>query len=383
MIRQGSRNKMNCESEHHRFKKNFKNIFGVMLPHMDTVNNLLEKLDEQLLEKFKTKLIQKLMTNRVFHKYKINQKFIVAIDGTGIFKFEEQPYEGCPSRTSKNQKMSYHQPVVEAKLVASNGLSISLCSEFVINEDGATKQDCEYKATLRLLMKLKQQFPKLPMFIALDGLYAKEPVLKAIQDNQWNFGVVWKDKLLVEVQSELAKRRSENKVIMFTKTIGHNHYSRTEYEYEYDGEPLKYKEIKLYYVAVRETYININNTNLNKTTQYKYIVDLPPERQKLPSIIEMNRLRWKIENEGFNIQKNNGNELHHKMNRNNITAIKNYYQCLQIASLFDQLITLCKNTFLAAYNTIIKVWEYFTSELRHIIITVIDQEQPIKINLRY
>ena len=52
------------------------------------------------------------------------------------------------------------------------------------------------------------------------------------------------------------------------------------------------------------------------------------------------RLRWKIENEGFNTQKNGGYNLQHKFSRKSIRAIKNYYQALQIAHLINQLVEL-------------------------------------------
>ena len=56
------------------------------------------------------------------------------------------------------------------------------------------------------------------------------------------------------------------------------------------------------------------------------------------------RLRWKIENEGFNTQKNLGYGLQHQYARVNWQAAKNYYQCLQIGHLLNQLMTL-SNTF--------------------------------------
>ena len=52
------------------------------------------------------------------------------------------------------------------------------------------------------------------------------------------------------------------------------------------------------------------------------------------------RLRWKIENEGFNTQKNHGYALQHKYARVSWRAAKNYYQCLQIAHLINQLMIL-------------------------------------------
>jgi hypothetical protein len=49
------------------------------------------------------------------------------------------------------------------------------------------------------------------------------------------------------------------------------------------------------------------------------------------------RLRWKIENEGFNSLKNGGYALQHKYSRVSYQATKNYYQLIQIAHLINQL----------------------------------------------
>ena len=54
------------------------------------------------------------------------------------------------------------------------------------------------------------------------------------------------------------------------------------------------------------------------------------------------RLRWKIENEGFNTQKNLGYNLEHKYSRIDFNATRNYYQCMQIAHLIEQLTLLTK-----------------------------------------
>jgi len=49
---------------------------------------------------------------------------------------------------------------------------------------------------------------------------------------------------------------------------------------------------------------------------------------------------WKIENEGFNTQKNLGYGLQRKYARVDRQAAKNYYQCLQIGHMINQLIVL-------------------------------------------
>ena len=51
-------------------------------------------------------------------------------------------------------------------------------------------------------------------------------------------------------------------------------------------------------------------------------------------------MRFKIENEGFNCQKNGGYNLKHKFSRTSEKATKNYYTSLQIAHIFNQLFEL-------------------------------------------
>jgi hypothetical protein len=50
------------------------------------------------------------------------------------------------------------------------------------------------------------------------------------------------------------------------------------------------------------------------------------------------RLRWKMENEGFNTQKHGGYELGHKYCRLSYTGLKNYYTLLLMACLINQLV---------------------------------------------
>lgn len=70
--------------------------------------------------------------------------------------------------------------MLEAKLVLHPKILISIQTEFVDNEAGKemTKQDCERKACWRLMEKLKKGFPRLPVCLCGDSLYACEGFLK-------------------------------------------------------------------------------------------------------------------------------------------------------------------------------------------------------------
>jgi len=386
VCKSGSRNSLNEDRKDSVFKNNFRCLFGIRLPHMDTVNKVMEKLPPDALENLRNKIIRHLLKKRIWHKQRLKGKyFIVSIDGTGIFKFEEEPYAGCPYTTSKKGKKTYSQSVLEAKIITGNGFSVSLCTEWIINEDGETKQDCEYKASLRLMTKLKKSFPRLPKIIVLDGLYAKEPIMKMIQDYGWHYIIVWKDKTMYRQQDKVKDLREDGEIYQFDKTKYHNKQKKTICEYEYSREGIKYKSQKIWYAKLLETRVDIESQKIEET-KFIFMSSLEIENNEdAYEIVKGGRLRWKIENEGFNIQKNNGYGLHHKMNRNNLTAIKNYYICLQIAHLIDQLIQKAKNNNpTKIWNTIKKMFEYFTAFLK-IADEIIIEPPPIgrKYNYRY
>ena len=59
-------------------------------------------------------------------------------------------------------------------------------------------------------------------------------------------------------------------------------------------------------------------------------------RDNVKSVALAGRMRWKIENEGFNIQKTGGYNLEHNYSEHEV-ALKNFYLVLQIAHIISQL----------------------------------------------
>ena len=75
-------------------------------------------------------------------------------------------------------------------------------------------------------------------------------------------------------------------------------------------------------------------------TRFVWATDLELDRYRAPRIANRGgRLRWKIENEGFNEQKNSGYELEHAYSEDE-TAAKNYYVLLQIGQLIELLVRM-------------------------------------------
>lgn len=352
LFKEGSRNTFNSDRRQETFIKNYERIFGLRMPHMDTVEDVLRMLQPDALEKLKASLVSGLIEKKVFHKFKfLGKRFIVAIDGTGLYSYDKKHCEQCLHKTSSNGTTTYSHHVLEAKLITSQGIVISLCTEWIANnqENQFDKQDCEHNAFKRLAVKLKKLFPRLPICICADGLYPNQHFFAICEQNNWNFIVTFKDGNLPSLQEEIQLLlpltvKSSTERIITTKN------TRTIQNYQWIND-LQYKNTSLHWIECKEQTFTINNTATQKadlvnTSRFVQITNLSITSNTASEISDGGRLRWKIENEGFNTQKNGGYNIEHKYSRVSFQALQNYYQCLQIAHLINQLVE--KSTAIAA-----------------------------------
>lgn len=334
-----SRNAINNDRRHSgQFAANFQKLFNAALPHMDAVQDFFEVLPPSELEKLKVDLISRLVKNKVFYRYKMFERYLVAVDATGMISCDEDRF-GCGLRKeSKNGNVTYLYPVLEAKLVTENGLCVSLATEWIINDNNKPydKQDCEQKAFKRLAEKLKKDFPRLPICILADALYATDPVMSICEKNEWDYIITLQDGSLPALQDCLLDdpATSHNSFVHHPPCTVKNTTITQEFYWVQD---LLHKKHTLHYLRCKET---ISNQNTGKTTTQNFvrITNLPVSRSTVKKLSKAGRLRWKIENEGFNEEKNNGYAMEHLYSRNSFNALQNYYQSMLIAHLLNQLV---------------------------------------------
>src|SRR5699024_420822 len=126
------------------------------LPHYDTINDFLERLQPDELSEIRTYMIQELLRKRCFEGFRITGRYWpIIIDGTGLYTFQERHCDYCLRREYKDDEGKvtdtvYMHHVLEAKLVVGN-MVFSVDSEFIENEsEEVSKQDCELNAFYRL-----------------------------------------------------------------------------------------------------------------------------------------------------------------------------------------------------------------------------------------
>ena len=343
VFQQGSRHAFNNKREEDKFRHHYERLFKLRWPHLDTVHRVLCRLPDTELERLKHTVVKTRLDNKVLHKYRLfGRWFMVAVDGTGVMSFSEPHCGHCLQRTSKSGKTTYFHPVLEAKLITANGLAISLATEWIANPTGEyDKQDGERKAFLRLAAQLKQQYPRLPICLTADGLYPDQGFFDLCRQNGWAFIITFQDGHLPSVWEEVQGLRP--------RTPGPCRYERRYHGatvIEQTFHWLNHLDYGGHTLAWLESVEVVTPGHGDHLAQHRF-VHLTHLTVTATTVVELSRtgrLRWKIENEGFNTQKNLGYGLAHKYARVSWPAAKNYYQCLQIGHLINQL-TILSTTF--------------------------------------
>ncbi|MEA3339702.1 MAG: hypothetical protein U9R15_07020 [Chloroflexota bacterium] len=318
----------------------FQDLFGTnTCAHGDTVDEGFSRLNPNQVQEVVTGMVKTLIRKKVLYRYRLlGMYFVIAIDGTGRLTFPKRHCPHCMTVTH-NGKTTYYHPVLEAKLVLPNGFTFSIMTEFIENSDeNTTKQDCELKAFYRLAKRLKEAFPRLRICLSLDSLFDGGPTMTICEDYGWKFMIVNKKDDIPYITDEfeaLLPLAPENHLRFHT---GVQNEILQEYRWVND---ISYVDSKgdEHTVGVLECLETKPNSDGElETTRFKWVTNFKIKRNKVIALAnEGGRIRWKIENEGFNVQKNEGFDLEHAYTTN-FVASKIFYLLLQIAHMIAQLI---------------------------------------------
>ena len=342
-----SRREVNREMTRAQFKANLRLLFPELetLPHADTLFRLLRDIDVQSIEQAHIELVGRLIRGKKFRRYLINNCYPVAIDGSQKFARDTLWDENLLQRTQGKEEKRHTQYfvyILEASLVFHNGMVIPLLSEFLEYAKGDTdnnKQDCEQRAFHRLSERLKQLFPRLPLLLLLDGLYANGPVMCRCRQLNWQFMIVLKDKELPSAWEEfesLQPLQSENHL---HRTWGERRQrfswvNAIDYEFTQAGR----KHLSLHVVVCEETWeaVNDKGESVTKTARHAWLSSRPVTRGNVHERCNLGaRYRWGIE-AGFLVEKHQGYHYEHAFALN-WNAMKGYHYLMRMAHLFNTL----------------------------------------------
>lgn len=319
------------------------------LPVHKTLEHFLGHVGSEPLAGLRTWCIRHLIRMKTLEACRLMGRFVIALDGSGFLVFHKPHCPKCLTHYCGTKTLYLH-PVLEAKLVDSGGLALSVGTEFVENPTGDTdptrripqssladyqkiKQDCELKAFARLAPSLKRAFPQTRLVITADSLFACGPAIQTCKDYNWPYiftfkpgrtPALWDDfqgllKLVPENTLRLTLPNGVRQLYRWVNDITH-----------IDSDNRTHTADAILCIETSGT----------ETTTFAWLTNLHVTDNNVVLIATKGgRLRQKIENQGFNMQKNSGLNLEHaySFNQDNIKA---FYYLLQIAHIFLQLVEL-------------------------------------------
>jgi hypothetical protein len=310
------------------------------LPVHDTLDHFLGHVALAGWERLRTRAVQRLSRMKVLDAARLQGRPVLLIDATGLICFQRPHCAACLRQRQGKQTLYLHH-VLEAKLLGPGGLVLSLGSEFIENTDAGdgpgrsaeqVKQDCELKALRRLLPRIKKDYPQWRFVLALDSLYGCGTVFALAQQFGWSVVVTFKEgrtRALWQEFCALLPACPENRL-------------RREWA---DRPAQEFRWVKqLSYQDSEKRLWQLNALDCTETTAageqqyFAWLTTLPVGQKTVEEIAQKGgRDRWKVENEGFNRQKNSGLNLEHVYSADS-EKWKAYYVLLQIAFMLVQLV---------------------------------------------
>lgn len=275
----------------------------------------------------------------------LNGRYLLALDGTGIYSSEKVSSPYCLTKRKRNGKEEYYQQMVGAALVHPERREVIplVPPEMVIKQDGNVKQDCERNAVRRLLADFRREHPHLDCIVIEDGLSSNAPHIEDLVKHKLSFilGAKPGDHAFLFEQLDAAVASGKAVELLLPDP----------------GQP-----------EILHSYRFINGLSLNKSrpdmlvnileywqlnqkdelVRFSWVTDITITPDNVYQIMRAGRARWRIENETFNTLKNQGYNLGHNfgLGKKHLSAV--FTQLMMLAFLVDQLQHLCCPLFQAA-----------------------------------
>ena len=286
-----------------------------------TCRNLLADVSTAALESVLVQLVRYLIRSKWFKDAKLWGCLCVAVDGTLCERKRG-------SALSDREKRRY---ALEARIITPWGWDIPLLTEAVDAYDSdREKQDCEYRAFLRLAARLKGLFPKQAFCIVGDALYCSRPIMDVCRANKWEFVLVFKEGAMPKVYEAVQSAKRRVGRFGWVKAKGPDGAQRTvgvvswvdarECAYEL-GEGEDFRVVTYFaWVCTADAgaYSGAFATSFEVT-----------DAKRALEVAAWGRRRWNVEG-GFRVEKHGGFGLEHTF-CNDDTAGRNYHVLMQIA----------------------------------------------------
>jgi hypothetical protein len=287
---------------------NFQTLFGTeKIPTDNHIRSMLDPVHPRHVQECFDDAIAKLQKNGGMKEFQVlDGRTPIALDGTEYFNSYNIGCSHCLTRARTNGKTESYHTMLAATIVApGHNMAIPLMPEFIANTDGADKQDCERNAAKRWLAAHGERVKHLRPIYLGDALFSCQPLAEAVLASGADFIFVCKPDGHKTLYDFMQGTTLDRHVV----TEKHPGNKRLTYHYRWmSGVPLRDGKD-----ALNVNWVAVTITDAKGKTTYDgaFVTNLPITTDTVAALVACARARWKIENESFNVLKNNGYHLEH------------------------------------------------------------------------
>jgi len=279
---------------------------------------------------------------------------LVTFDGVWFYQSKNISCPHCLRQKMKDgQTLYYHDMVAAALVKPGHQTVVPLFPEFIRNEDGQEKQDCERNAAKRWLESNAQEYKWLnPIFLG-DDLYSNYPVCRSIAEKGMHFIFTCKEDSHRWLYGSIDEGCMQRKTVK--KWTGREHL---EYRYQwYNGVEIREEQPTL---KVNLFSLEIWNEDKGKATyRNSWVTNLEVNEKNISEMVECARARWKIENEHNNVLKHHGYHLEHNFGHGQEHACEIYVLLNLLAFQMHGILLLLDEGYQKARGSIRRRDEFF------------------------
>lgn len=298
------------QMQQHRGRNNACSLFGVKrIPSDVQIRNLLDGVAPEDVHEPFWAILSLLDEAGYLEDYQYAGSWLLSLDGTGYFSSTEIHCPNCTTAVHGETTYYSHSVLLPVLVRPGKAEILMLEPEFIAPQDGAQKQDCERNAAKRWVSRNAAHFAGRRVTVLADDLHCNQPFCQLLVEHGFDFIMTCKPDSHPALYEEVDLLIKSGAVETVEDRVwtGKGHERRT-YRYV-EQVPLRGDE-----EALMVTWCDIRIVR-EATGEVLYHNAFATNRavngQTVQDTIVAGRCRWKVENEGNNVLKNQGYHFEH------------------------------------------------------------------------
>jgi hypothetical protein len=341
-------------------RDNAKSMFGIEnIPSDAQIRNLLDPIVPDALREPFWDIYRLMQASGHLERYRqVAGTYLCSMDGTWYFSSEKIHCPNCTVYEHEGRTLYAHMLMAAVLSAPGQPHVLALEPEFIVPQDGHDKQDCEQQAIKRWVRRNGERFEPWSVTVLADDLHSHQPLCELLLENKFHFVLTCKPEShpTLYQELELLTRVQDAHQTHTVRRWKDNHYEQWRYHWVVQGP------IRTGAKALRVNWCEVTVIREDSGEQVYYnawITSHELTTKTIEEVADAGRARWKVENEGFNVLKNQGYEIEHNFGHGHQHLSAVLLTMLFLAFLFHSVLHLTSTLYQALRHAIGARREFF------------------------